>query len=231
MLVGCERSQQIHEWFYGERAEQVDICPRRSGPSVAGAVLTKCCLLEQDIDVEDGRVVVPWGASLSQISEALAVIARDVGAVVGSRLTDSPQYAHLWGTPELARRLRGTGAAAELAGHPRPRWRRHRRDWASSRTRPQPRSAAHARADRLDLDLVAEQTRRTSHSMLGLIRALQQVLPESAREHVYSGATVQDVTDTWFALVMRDGRARSPGATCGRSRSRCSRWPWRTATR
>ena len=33
----------------------------------------------------------------------------------------------------------------------------------------------------------------------GLIRALQQMLPESAREYVYVGATVQDITDTWFA--------------------------------
>ena len=32
---------------------------------------------------------------------------------------------------------------------------------------------------------------------------MQRILPESAREHVYLGATVQDVTDTWFALVMR----------------------------
>jgi adenylosuccinate lyase len=30
------------------------------------------------------------------------------------------------------------------------------------------------------------------------------VLPEDVREHVYVGATVQDVTDTWFGLVMRD---------------------------
>ena len=60
------------------------------------------------------------------------------------------------------------------------------------------------RADLLDLDSSAAETRRTSHSMLGLIRALQQILPESAREYVYVGATVQDVTDTWFALVMRD---------------------------
>lgn len=74
-LLGCERSQQIHEWFYGERAEQVDICPRRSGPT-AGAVLTKCCLLEHEVVPEAGQVVVPWGASLAQVSEALAVIAR-----------------------------------------------------------------------------------------------------------------------------------------------------------
>lgn len=73
-LIGCERSQQIHEAFYGERAAQVDICPRkRAGGD--GAVLAKCCLLETGIDVEDGRVVVPWGASLGQIAEALSTLA------------------------------------------------------------------------------------------------------------------------------------------------------------
>lgn len=72
-LVGCERSQQIHDWFYGERATQVDICPReRAGGT--GAVLTKCCLLEKHIETGDGRVVVPWGASLEQIAEALTAM-------------------------------------------------------------------------------------------------------------------------------------------------------------
>ena len=55
----------------------------------------------------------------------------------------------------------------------------------------------------LDLDKVGEHTRATGHSTLGLIRCLQEVLPESAREWVYHGATVQDLTDTWSALVMR----------------------------
>jgi hypothetical protein len=75
-LIGCERSQQIHEWFYGERAPQVDICPRKRSDSGAGAVLAKCCLLETRIEVDDDRVaVVPWGASLDQISEALTALA------------------------------------------------------------------------------------------------------------------------------------------------------------
>ena len=122
---------------------------------------------------------------------------------MGTRLSDSEQYAHLWGTPELARvfeeraRLQSwLDILTALAA-------------AQARLGIIPASAAaqiatHARAERLDLDLVAEETRRTSHSMLGLISALQQVLPEDAREHVYVGATVQDITDTWFALVMRD---------------------------
>lgn len=69
-LIGCERSQQIHEWFYGERAEQVDFCPRNR-PAGPGPVLTKCCLIEEHIEVDDGVVVVPWGATLAQIADAL----------------------------------------------------------------------------------------------------------------------------------------------------------------
>ena len=48
------------------------------------------------------------------------------------------------------------------------------------------------------------ETRRTSHSAMGLVRELQARLPEQAREHVYYGATVQDVSDTAAALEMRD---------------------------
>ncbi len=62
---------------------------------------------------------------------------------------------------------------------------------------------AHADVSLIDLDLVAKLTRETGHSTMGLIRALRDVLPEHAREWVYYGATVQDLSDTWFALVFR----------------------------
>ena len=77
LLLGCERSQQIHESFYGERAPQVDICPRnrRGG---GGPTLAKCCLLETHNEVDaDRTVVVPWGASLALIADALATLARE----------------------------------------------------------------------------------------------------------------------------------------------------------
>jgi adenylosuccinate lyase len=64
--------------------------------------------------------------------------------------------------------------------------------------------ARHARVEDLDLAEVAAGTRATGHSTLGLIRELRRTLPPSSAEWVYVGATVQDVTDTWFALVMRD---------------------------
>ena len=61
--------------------------------------------------------------------------------------------------------------------------------------------ADHADVSRIDLALVADATRASGHSTAGLIRALRAVLPEHAREWVYYGATVQDLSDTWFALV------------------------------
>jgi adenylosuccinate lyase len=119
-----------------------------------------------------------------------------------ARLTDSELYAHLWGTEELRavfaerRRLQAwldtlvalAAAQAELGIIPV--------DAARA-------IATAASVDRLDLAFVAAETRRTSHSTLGLIRGLERVLPPEAREHVYYGATVQDLTDTWTALAMR----------------------------
>ena len=119
-----------------------------------------------------------------------------------SHLTDSAVYGHLWTTPELHALFDDTGRT---------------RTWLEILVQ-----LAHAQADvglvppeaagtieayalveRLDLDAVGEQTRATGHSTLGLIRCLREILPESAREWVYYGATVQDLTDTWFGATMR----------------------------
>jgi hypothetical protein len=72
-LVGCARSRSIHDWFYGDEVPQVDMCPRNlAGPDDAGGpLLTKCCLLEDRVACDGDTVVVPWGASLAQISEGL----------------------------------------------------------------------------------------------------------------------------------------------------------------
>jgi hypothetical protein len=74
LLLGCERSREIHRWFYGGDADSRDICPRRL--QAPGPVLTKCCLLEEHLEVEPGRVVVPWGASLELVHSGLREVAR-----------------------------------------------------------------------------------------------------------------------------------------------------------
>ena len=62
------------------------MCPRNlAGPDDSGGpLLTKCCLLEDRVACDGDTVVVPWGASLAQISEGLrlAVSARPVRSTV-----------------------------------------------------------------------------------------------------------------------------------------------------
>jgi adenylosuccinate lyase len=120
----------------------------------------------------------------------------------GAHPADSAIFGHLWTTPEASALFTDEGRTqawlqilAALAQ-------------AQADAGLIPAEAAktirtHADVDLIDLDLVAEQTRATGHSTMGLITALRAVLPEEAREWVYYGATVQDLSDTWFALVFR----------------------------
>ena len=119
-----------------------------------------------------------------------------------AHLIDSAIYGHGWSTPESqalfgerARVARWVDVLKALAGAQ-----------AEVGIIPESSSAAIADLDPhgLDLAAVAAETRRTSHSALGLVRELQARLPEFAREHVYYGATVQDVSDTSAALEMRE---------------------------
>lgn len=123
-------------------------------------------------------------------------------AGAGARITDSPAFSHLWGPEEVRavfdERARLQGWLDVIAALAR----------AQAAAAIVPLEAAeqitrNARVELLDLDAVAEQTRRTGHSTLGLIRVFQQVLPAAARDHVYAHATVQDVTDTWTSLAVR----------------------------
>jgi len=121
---------------------------------------------------------------------------------VGAHLVDSVVYGHLWATPEAHALFDYRGrfqsyleilaslaeAQAEVGLVPAE---------AATAIR------AHAEAGLLDLDQVAAQTRATGHSTLGLIRCLTDVLPEHARQWVYYGATVQDLSDTWTSVAMR----------------------------
>lgn len=75
-LIGCERSRQFHVFFYGkDPPHRVDLCPRVAAPPGTGPTLSKCCLLERGIEHEAEQVIVPWGASLDEVREALHLLA------------------------------------------------------------------------------------------------------------------------------------------------------------
>ena len=53
LMLGCERSLQIHEHFYGDRPLCIDICPRNFKHDNGALQLIKCCLLEKDIEMDE----------------------------------------------------------------------------------------------------------------------------------------------------------------------------------
>lgn len=119
-----------------------------------------------------------------------------------ARIQDSSGYAHLWGTPRLRavfdERARLQGWLDVLAALARAQAAEGVISADGARV-----ITEHARVERLDLDRIAERTRASGHSTLGLLEELRRVLPEPGAAEVYAGATVQDVTDTWTSLAIR----------------------------
>ena len=118
-----------------------------------------------------------------------------------AHLIDSAVYGHGWSTAE------SLGIFSERARL--SRWVDVLKALAAAQAEVQIIPSASAEAidgldgESLDPAALGAETRRTSHSTVGLVRELQARLPEHAREHVYYGATVQDVSDTAAALEMR----------------------------
>lgn len=81
-LLGCERSVQIHRWFYGDTPPVVDTCPRRfvAGESPANRpVLSRCCLLEEGHETDRGTLLVPWGSTLAEVRRAIELVVEQAG--------------------------------------------------------------------------------------------------------------------------------------------------------
>jgi hypothetical protein len=54
------------------------MCPRRLAPASDRPTLLKCCLLEFGIEQEGMTAVVPWGADLPMVEQALGLLSRGV---------------------------------------------------------------------------------------------------------------------------------------------------------
>ncbi|GAC1309460.1 MAG: adenylosuccinate lyase [Vulcanimicrobiaceae bacterium] len=61
------------------------------------------------------------------------------------------------------------------------------------------------------LDEVRRGFEASNHSTIGFIDAIARRCPDGSGEWTYYGATVQDLTDTWLAMALRDARAIARG--------------------
>jgi hypothetical protein len=75
LLIGCERSRQFHQHFYGVEPRRVELCPKARAAGPPGTlVLAKCCLLERGVEVDGATAVVPWGANLDEVRTAIRAL-------------------------------------------------------------------------------------------------------------------------------------------------------------
>jgi len=74
VLVGCERSRQIHRHFYGDEPPNVEMCPRDLVQRGSEPILTKCCDLEEGVIQDGNMTVVPWGATLGEVHDGLRAL-------------------------------------------------------------------------------------------------------------------------------------------------------------
>ena len=76
VLVGCERSRLIHRHFYGDDCPRIELCPRKLFGVDGSLALMRCCMVEKGFELSGRVAVVPWGAELSVIEEALRALLR-----------------------------------------------------------------------------------------------------------------------------------------------------------
>jgi hypothetical protein len=75
VLVGCERSRQVHRFFYdAEPHAFVSMCPRTVKPAASSITLRKCCLRERGIECQTECAEVAWGANLDEVRDALRAL-------------------------------------------------------------------------------------------------------------------------------------------------------------
>ena len=76
VLVGCERSRQIHNHIYGEDCPSIELCPRKLFDPRATLALMRCCMVEKRVELSGRVAFVPWGAELPLVEEAITVLLR-----------------------------------------------------------------------------------------------------------------------------------------------------------
>jgi hypothetical protein len=74
LLVGCSLSARIFEEIYGSKPDLANICVRESCEATGEIpTISRCCKIKKDVDVDGNLILVPWGANVCEVAEALRI--------------------------------------------------------------------------------------------------------------------------------------------------------------
>lgn len=70
-LIGCELSKQVAMELYGRDLPFIQICPKRLVGEPDVPTIVKCCELQSGFETSGKLAVVPWGAGMADVIQAL----------------------------------------------------------------------------------------------------------------------------------------------------------------
>lgn len=75
-LIGCSLSARIFKAVYGVEPNLRSMCPEGllAERKIDGPVLIKCCKVREGFDVKGNVAIVPWGARITEVSQALRAV-------------------------------------------------------------------------------------------------------------------------------------------------------------
>jgi len=76
-LVGCDLSLRIFQAIYKNKPEFISMCPRELAANDGEKRIVKCCRVKEGFELEGNLVVVPWGATVSDVAQAIRALFKE----------------------------------------------------------------------------------------------------------------------------------------------------------
>ncbi len=70
-MVGCSLSKRIFNSLYGGDIDMVNMCPWDLAPRDGVPTIVKCCKVKSGHLIDENVIVVQWGASVREVTEAI----------------------------------------------------------------------------------------------------------------------------------------------------------------
>jgi hypothetical protein len=73
-LVGCDLSARIYRSLYRRDVARIEMCPQALAPNDGRKRLVKCCKVREGHQIKGDLAVVPWGATVQEVAEAIKAL-------------------------------------------------------------------------------------------------------------------------------------------------------------
>jgi len=70
-MIGCDLSARIYRTLYKQDVPRIEMCPQELAQHDGRKCLVKCCKVRDGFQIKDGMAIVPWGATVLEVADAI----------------------------------------------------------------------------------------------------------------------------------------------------------------